>query len=124
MLPRSFVLNIQHFVYSIQFLHRRLSPMSFRRKLGAACAVVLIGVGVPSWGQGWAWLPFGSGSTQAASHDSGAVQKDDSHLTVVQARAESDIPLVDTATKKKKPSSFWSSKIFHPTQWFSSSKKK
>ena len=97
--------------------------MSMRRKLGAACAVVLIGVAVPSWGQGWAWLPFGAGSKQEATSENGAVQKDDSNLTVVDSRADSDVPTVDTATKKKKSSSVWNNKIFHPTQWFSSKKK-
>jgi hypothetical protein len=55
-----------------------------------------------------------------AHSDPAAVQKDDSHLTVVEAGNSDDTPILDTASKKKKPVSFWS-KLSHPTKWFSSS---
>jgi hypothetical protein len=98
--------------------------MSLRRWVAAFFALVVLSISVPTWGEGWAWLPFAAGSQQVASADTSGVQKDDSQLTVVDARADGAAPIVETATKKKKSSSFWSSKIFHPTQWFGSSKKK
>ncbi|HTQ40245.1 MAG TPA: hypothetical protein VMJ32_14555 [Pirellulales bacterium] len=97
--------------------------MSMRRMLGAVCLLAVLSVGVSAWSQGLPWLPLAAGSQQQTStNDARGVQKDDSQLTVVEANADEAPPMVDTASKKKK-SSFWNNKIFHPSQWFSKSKK-
>jgi len=59
-----------------------------------------------------------------AHSDSAAVQKDDSHLTVVESGNSDDTPILDTATKKKKATNSVWSKLAHPSKWFTSSKKK
>ncbi len=97
--------------------------MSLRRMLSALCLLAVLGITVPTWGEGWAWLSPATNSqqqTSAAAPQSvqkEGVQKDDSQLTVVNAKADDDSSIVDTAVKKKK--SFWDNKVFHPTKWFS-----
>ena len=97
--------------------------MSLRRWVAAFCALVVLSVAVPTWGEGSSWLSFAGGSQQETSSDAVAVQKDDSQLAVIDARSDGAAPIVDTATNKLKKKSFWNNKIFHPTQWFSKSKK-
>jgi len=76
------------------------------RTLGTLCAVVAFGASI------------------AAADSSAAVKKDDSRLTVIQTQAEQDEPIYEVANKpksKKQSSSFWN-RMWHPSQWFSSSK--
>jgi hypothetical protein len=96
--------------------------MSLRRWVAAFAALLISGVAIFSHAEGLS----NSASTRTAlfGPSDRAVQKDDSNLTVVEAATEGTPPVIDTATKKKKPPSFWDNKIFHPTKWFSSSKKK
>ncbi len=97
--------------------------MSLRRWLAAPCTLLGLSVAILSRADGLTSMPFAASAVQEASADSAGVQKDDSQLTVVQAETDGYAPIVDTAAIKKKKS-FWSNKMFHPTQWFSSSKKK
>ena len=97
--------------------------MSMRRNVGAVCLLAILSIAVPSWGQTGSWWPFANSAQQQAATDSApGVQKDDSQLTVVEANADENAPLVDTANKAKKKNSFWNNKVFHPTQWFKSKK--
>jgi len=93
--------------------------MSLRRWLTVICTVVISSVVIVGRGEARAEAPF----ALSAKQDAG-VLKSDSQLTVVEAEDSGDAPIVDTAAKKKKSSSFWNNKVFHPTQWFGSSKKK
>jgi hypothetical protein len=77
------------------------------------------------WADGFGWSPAAAPNQQISSVPKSSVQKDDSNLTVVQADSAQDQPIVEVVNKpkSKKSSSFWT-KVWHPTQWFSSSKKK
>ena len=97
--------------------------MSLRRWLTVICTVVISSVVIVGKGEARAEAPFVLSAKQDAAADDAGVLKSDSQLTVVEAEDSGDAPIVDTAAKKKK-SSFWSNKMFHPTQWFGSSKKK
>ena len=92
--------------------------MSLRRWLTVICTLVISSVVIVGRGEVRAEAPF----ALSAKQDAG-VLKSDSRLTVVEAEDSGDAPIVDTAAKKKK-SSFWNNKVFHPTQWFGNSKKK
>jgi len=96
--------------------------MSLRRWVTVLAALLISGVAILSHAEGVSTAPSSVRSALFGPSDRG-VQKDDSNLTVVEASADGTAPVIDTATKKKKPS-FWDNKIFHPTKWFSSSKKK
>jgi hypothetical protein len=94
--------------------------MKMRRITVFALSIGLIGSAVFVKAEGWTPHPFAS---QTQSEPEGtAVHKDDSQLWVVERPTQDGTPIVDTATKKKKPSAW--SKVWHPSQWFSSSKKK
>jgi hypothetical protein len=95
-------------------LQRKL-VMILRRWVATLSVLVVSVIAAPSRGEN---------SAPLAHSDSAAVQKDDSHLTVVEAGNSDDTPILDTSTKKKKASpSVWS-KLAHPSKWFSSSPKK
>jgi hypothetical protein len=106
---------------SLLQISRRISIMSLRRWVAAFAALLISGVAIFSHAEGLS----NSGSARSALFEPSdhAVQKDDSSLTVVEAATNGTPPVIDTATKKKKPPSFWDNKVFHPTKWFSSSKK-
>lgn len=92
--------------------------MILRRLLAPLCVLTLSVFATSSRGENLSSL------TPLAHSDSAAVEKDDSHLTVVEAGNSDDTPILDTAAKKKKATnSFWS-KLAHPSKWFSSSPKK
>ena len=95
--------------------------MKLRRFMLCALSVGLVGSAVLVQAEGWTPRPFAS---QVQTEPEGpAVQKDDSQLWVVERPAQGGAPIVDTATKaKKKPSAL--NRLWHPSQWFSSSKKK
>jgi hypothetical protein len=97
--------------------------MSLRRLLTVICTVVFAGIAIPGHGEARAEAPVVWSAKPESAADHAGVLKSDSQLTVVEAEDDAVAPIVDTAAKKKK-SSFWSNKMFHPTQWFSSSKKK
>jgi len=95
--------------------------MKMRRITVFALSIGLIGSAVFVKAEGWTPRPFAS---QTQSEPEGpAVQNDDSQLWVVERPAQGGAPIVDTAAKSKKKPSAWS-KVWHPSQWFSSSKKK
>ncbi len=95
--------------------------MSLRRWVAAFAALLISSIALFSHAEGLS----NSASTRSALFEPSdhAVQKDDSNLTVVEAAADGTPPVIDTATKKKKPPSFWDNKVFHPTKWFSWKKK-
>ena len=75
--------------------------------------------------EGWTPRPFASQvQDQQSANEPAPVQKDDSQLRVVE-RPTFAPPIVDVAgkTKRKSAPSAWS-KIWRPSQWFSSSKSK
>ena len=86
--------------------------MILRRWVAPICVLVL---------STFATSSRGDNSSTLAHSDSAAVQKDDSHLTVVEAGNSDDTPILDTATKKKKATNSVWSKLAHPSKWFSSS---
>jgi hypothetical protein len=101
-------------------IHGGIAFMKLRRFMLCALSVGLVGGAVLVQAEGWTPRPFAS---QTQSEPEGpAVQKDDSQLWVVERPMQSGTPIVDTAAKKKKPSAW--NKVWHPSQWFSSSKKK
>ena len=96
----------------------------WHRKLFAIGAALVVVAPLAVWADGWGFAPTGAQNQSVSSAPAkGGVQKDDSSLTVVEADRPQDQPMVDVANKKKKSSSFWT-KLWHPTQWFSTSKKK
>jgi hypothetical protein len=96
----------------------------WQRKLLAIGAALVVVTPLAVWADGWGLAPAGAQNQSVSSAPAKAsVQKDDSNLTVVEADRPQDEPMVDVANKKKKSPSFWT-KLWHPTQWFSTSKKK
>jgi len=90
------------------------------RTLGTLCAAVAISAPIAAAGDGWSW---DSGS-QSKQSDSSAVRKDDSQITEIQPQADQGGPIYEVANKpktKKQSSSLWN-RMWHPSQWFSSSK--
>jgi len=90
------------------------------RTLGTLCAAVALSAPIAAAGDGWSW----SGASQGKQSDSAAVRKDDSQLTEIRPQADQDGPIYEVANKpktKKQAPSFWN-RMWHPSQWFSSSK--
>lgn len=104
----------------------RSSVVFWRRKFLAVGAVILMISPLAVRADGWAWLPGSNQNQSSSASASEAVRKDDSQMMVVQADYGTDEPIVETANKPKvkKSSSLFSSKIWHPTKWFSSPKPK
>ncbi|HEY2883224.1 MAG TPA: hypothetical protein VGJ15_12340 [Pirellulales bacterium] len=93
---------------------RRFVPM-------LVCSLALAST-LPALADAPAWMPFAS-SNQSSADNSAGMKQDDSEIIVVRkGDPDPTAPIVDTATKKK-PQTFWT-KLWHPTTWFASSKKK
>ncbi len=91
---------------------------------GLICTSAILCAASSVRADGWAPNLFASpDARQQAADDAAAVQKDDSQLWVVE-HPNTGAPIVDVANRKKKQQpSFWN-RMWHPTQWFGSSKKK
>jgi hypothetical protein len=96
---------------------------SWRHKFLVMAAAVALSAPLAVGADGWAWLP---GSSQQQKQDTAQslrnTENDDLQVTMAPANSDQDVPLVDVASKSKSKKTFWNNKIWHPTQWFSSSK--
>ena len=89
------------------------------RTLGTLCAAAAFTAPIATAGDGWSWIP----GSQANQTDSTAVHKDDSQVTEIGPQADQDGPIYQVANKPKgkKQTSGWN-RLWHPSQWFSTSK--
>jgi hypothetical protein len=97
--------------------------MSMLRRLSFICTLLFVNSVLVAQGAGWlSKTPANQNEPSNLVDLSGASLS--GHSATTQP-TDLSFPLVDTASKsKKKPApSFWS-RMVHPTQWFSSSKKK
>ncbi len=90
----------------------------WRRKLLGIGAVVVVVTPLAVWADGFGSSPAANQNHPVSSAPAkSSMQKDDSNMTVVQANPAHDEPVIEVANKKKKSTSFWT-KLWHPTQWF------
>jgi hypothetical protein len=100
--------------------------MSLRRHFAFVFApvvlstVIALAFALVARAEGWSWSPVMGQPADPAN----GVKLDDSNLTVVGAQLDGDSPIVEVANKPKaKKPSVWN-RMWHPSQWFSSSKPK
>jgi hypothetical protein len=89
------------------------------RTLGTLCAAAAFSVPFVAAADDWSWLS----RPQSQQTDSTAVRKDDSQVTEIRPQADQNEPIYQVANKpkSKKQTSAWN-RMWHPSQWFSSSK--